>query len=155
MSVVWTHECMNNLPRVVKADTHYRTYGPYIYGPTLRPVCTGVFLDTRMYVYFSTVATCYHTTTTRQQHQPGIERVQALADISRSAVYCHSNETRAPIANPPNNAQLEITTYNIPQVIHPGPCSSVGTAARDRQTDTHTDSRGQYTFLLGYASREI
>jgi len=28
--------------------------------------------------------------------------IQALADISRSALCCHSNETRAPIAKPPN-----------------------------------------------------
>jgi len=41
------------------------------------------------------------------QITPGIERVQALADISRSALCCHSNETRAPIANPPNTAELE------------------------------------------------
>jgi len=27
--------------------------------------------------------------------------VQALADISRSALCCHGNETRAPIASPP------------------------------------------------------
>jgi len=40
-----------------------------------------------------------------------IERVQALADISRSALCCHSNETRAPNANPPNSAQLEGTPY--------------------------------------------
>jgi len=60
---------------------------------------------------------------------PGIERVQALADISRSgyvvletkpgvgqtdtqtssALCCHSNETRASIANPPNSTQLEDT----------------------------------------------
>jgi len=46
---------------------------------------------------------------------PGMERVQALADISRSALCCHSNETRAPIANPPNSAQLEGTLYH-PQV---------------------------------------
>jgi len=26
---------------------------------------------------------------------PGIERIQALVDISRSALCCHSNETRA------------------------------------------------------------
>jgi len=38
---------------------------------------------------------------------PGIERVQALADISRSALCSHSNETRALIANLPNSAQLE------------------------------------------------
>jgi len=39
--------------------------------------------------------------------KPGVERVQTLADISRSALCCHTNETHAPIANPPNSAQLE------------------------------------------------
>jgi len=39
----------------------------------------------------------------------GIKRVQALADISRSALCCHSNETCAHIANPPNSEQLEGT----------------------------------------------
>jgi len=38
--------------------------------------------------------------------KPGIERGRALADISHSALCCHSNETRASIANPPNSAQL-------------------------------------------------
>jgi len=37
-----------------------------------------------------------------KQFQPGIERVQALADILRSALCSHSNETRAPIRNSPN-----------------------------------------------------
>ena len=33
--------------------------------------------------------------------------IQALADISRSALFnCHSNETRASSTNPPNSAQL-------------------------------------------------
>jgi len=32
--------------------------------------------------------------------KPGIERVQALADISHSALCCHSNETCSPIVNP-------------------------------------------------------
>ena len=42
--------------------------------------------------------------------EPGIEGVQALADISRAALCCcRSNETRSPIANPPNSAQLEDT----------------------------------------------
>jgi len=45
---------------------------------------------------------------------------------------CHSNETRAPIANPPNSAQLEGTTYHSPK-LHPGPCSSTGMWLR---TDT-------------------
>ena len=42
----------------------------------------------------------------------GRERVQALADISRSALCCHSNETHAPIANPHSIAQLEGTPYH-------------------------------------------
>ena len=47
--------------------------------------------------------------------KPGTERVQTLADISRSALRCHNNETLAPIANPPNRAQLE-GTPTIPHV---------------------------------------
>jgi len=74
--------------------------------------------------------------------KPGIERVQALADISRSALYCHSNETRAPIANPPNGAQLEGTPYHSPK-LHPGPWSSVWECS-EGQTDRHTDGRDQY-----------
>jgi len=57
--------------------------------------------------------------------KPGIERVQALADISHSALCCHSNETCSPIANPPNSAQLVGTPYHFPN-LHPGPFSSVG-----------------------------
>ena len=48
----------------------------------------------------------------RRQDKPGIERVQALADISRSALRCYINETGAPIANPPNSAQLDGTPYH-------------------------------------------
>ena len=40
---------------------------------------------------------------------PGIERVQAVADISRTALCCRSNETLALIVNPPISAQLEGT----------------------------------------------
>ena len=82
-----------------------------------------------------------------------IERVQALADISRSAQCCHSNETRAPIANPP--IMHTRGTPTIPR-LHPGPCSNVEMRRRtDTQTDTHTDARNQYTFRLGYATREM
>jgi len=86
----------------------------------------------------------------RQQPQPCIERVQALADTSCLALYtfavykltcvvcCHSNETRAPIANPPNSAQLEGTPYHLLK-LHPHPCSSVGMRrGTDRQTHTQT-----------------
>ena len=41
--------------------------------------------------------------------KPDIQRVQALADISRSVLCCHSNETCAPIAHSPTSAQLEGT----------------------------------------------
>jgi len=68
--------------------------------------------------------------------KPTVERVQALADISRSALCCHSNETRAPTANPPNNAQSEGTPYHS-QSYTRVPCSSVwecGDGQTDRQT---------------------
>jgi len=74
---------------------------------------------------------------TQMAIQPGIERVQALADISRSVLSCHSNETHAPIANPPNSAQLGGTPYHSPK-LHPGPCSSVGMR---QATDTQIHRR--------------
>jgi len=52
---------------------------------------------------------------------PRTQRVQTLADISRSALCCHGNETRAPIVNPPNNAQLRV-----PSTISPS-CMQVRT----------------------------
>ena len=54
-------------------------------------------------------------------------------------ITCHSNETLAPIANPPNSAQLESTPHHSPSS-HPGPCSSVeyGQGQTDRHTDTQT-----------------
>jgi len=89
----------------------------------------------------------------------GIQRVQALTDISRSALCCHSNITRAPIANPPNSAQLD-NTYHSPMLHpdNPGQCSSVGMRrGTDRQidTDTHTNGRDKYTFYLGYTSCDM
>jgi len=60
------------------------------------------------------------------------ERVQALADISRLALCCHSNETCAPTTNPPNRAQLQ-APYHSPN-LH----NSVGMW---RGTDIHTDTR--------------
>jgi len=63
------------------------------------------------------------------------------------------NETRAPIANPPNNAQQGGTHYHSPK-LYPGPYSSVhGHAARAR----HTDARDQNISrrLRDYDSREM
>jgi len=69
--------------------------------------------------------------------EPGAERVQALADISLSTLRCHSNETRAPTAIPPNTAQLG-TPLPFPK-LHPGPYNSVGMRrGLGTQTDTQT-----------------
>jgi len=89
--------------------------------------------------------------------KPGTERVQALADISCSALFCHSNETRAPIANPSNTTQLESIPYHSPNFpyhslnLHRGPCSSVGMR---RGTDRHTDTQTAVT-NIHCASREM
>jgi len=106
----------------------------------------------------------------------GIERVQALADISRSgyvvvetkpgvgqtdtqtgsAQCCHGNETRAPIANPPNSTQLEGTPYHSPSYIR---VSAVVWECGQGQTGTvtqrHTDARDRYTFRVVYDYREM
>jgi len=55
-----------------------------------------------------------HEQQTTWLRKPGTVRVQALTDISRSALCRHSNETSAPTANPPNSAQLEGTSYHSP-----------------------------------------
>ena len=52
---------------------------------------------------------------------------------------CLSNATRAPIANPPNSAQLGGSLYHASK-LHPGPCSNVGVRPR---TDTHTQTDTQ------------
>jgi len=65
-------------------------------------------------------------------------------------VCCHSNETRASIANPPNSAQLEGTP-----TIPAGYIRVRAEYCGEWQTDRHTDGRGHYTFRLGYGSREI
>jgi len=51
-----------------------------------------------------------------QQTKPGTERVQALADISHSALCYQNNKTRAPIANPPiaiTSQQMVVSTLKL------------------------------------------
>jgi len=67
------------------------------------------------------------------QNKPGIEQVQALADISRSALCSHSSENRAPIANTPNSAQLEGTPTIPPSYIQ---VRAVVWECGEGQTDT-------------------
>ena len=50
--------------------------------------------------------------------KPGIEWVQALADILHLALCCHSNKTRALIANLINSEPLEGTPYHCPTYIY-------------------------------------
>jgi len=85
------------------------------------------------------------------QDNPGIERVQELTDISRSALCCHSNETHAPIANLPNSAQLEGTPTIPPSYIR---VSAVVWECSEGQTDRHTTVVSNI-FCLSYASCEI
>jgi len=59
---------------------------------------------------------------------------------------CYSNETRAPIANPPYSAQLEGTLYYF-RKLHPGPCSNVGMQQGTDRRTAQTDCRDQYTYI--------
>ena len=73
-----------------------------------------------------------------------VRRVVGLADYRWAlpcisiVLRCHSNATRAPIANPPNSAQLGGIPYHSGK-LHPGPCNSVGMRlGTDRQTHRRT-----------------
>jgi len=69
-----------------------------------------------------------------------------------SALCCHSNETRAPIANQPNSAQLGGTPTVRPSYIR---VRAVVWICGEGETDRHTDARDQYTFRVVYESREM
>jgi len=56
---------------------------------------------------------------------------------------CHSNATRAPVANPPSSAQLGGIPYHSSK-LHPGPCNSVGMR---QWTDRQTHRRGWLTTI--------
>ena len=71
--------------------------------------------------------------------------------VARVRVCCHSNTTRAPIANPPNSAQLGGSLCHAPK-LHPDPCSIAGVRPRTdrqapRQTDTQTDTQTRVTTI--------
>jgi len=76
------------------------------------------------------------------KNKPGMEWVRALADISRSALCCHSNETRAPVANPPSSAQLQDSPYHSPSYIRVRAVVwECGDGQTYIQTDRHTVGR--------------
>jgi len=70
----------------------------------------------------------------RHQWKARIPGCRSNVENAPVALCCHSNATRAPIANPPNSAQLGGSLYHAPK-LHQGSCSSVGVWPR---TDTHT-----------------
>jgi len=73
-----------------------------------------------------------------------IEGIQACTRWNFAfALCCHSNATRTPIVNPPNNAQLGGIPYHSPN-LHAGPCSSMGMRPR---TDRHTDRRAWSLYI--------
>ena len=86
--------------------------------------------------------------------KPDTECVQALTDVSRSALCYHGNESvhrlqirpimhkqTAPPTIPPSYIRVRAVMWE---------CG-------EEQTDRHSDGRDQYTFCLalGYASREM
>jgi len=60
---------------------------------------------------------------------------------------CHSNATRAPIANPPNSAQLGGIPSTLPSYIR---FRAIVWACGCGQTDTHTDACDHNTFRVVY-----
>ena len=65
------------------------------------------------------------STSTRWHFAFGAIRVYSVyKTISLQRAFCHSNEIRAPIGNPPNSASLEGTAYHSSK-LHPGPCAVV------------------------------
>jgi len=71
------------------------------------------------------------------RNEPGTDyRVQALAHILCTVPCCHSNEIRAPIANPPNSAPLGAPPTISPSYIQ---VCEVVRECGDGQTDRQTD----------------
>jgi len=63
------------------------------------------------------------------------------------ALCCHSNATSAPIANPPNSAQLGGSLYHAAK-LHPGPCNSVCVRPR---TDRHARDHMHFALSTTHA----
>jgi len=86
-------------------------------------------------------------------NEPGRERVQALADISRSRYVAIATQ-------PVHRLQIRPIVHNygasptIPQVTS-GSVQQCGHLAAERQTQRHTDARDHYTFRVVYDLREM
>jgi len=83
-----------------------------------------------------------------QQQQPAIQQVQASSLTFRIRhIRCYSNHTHAPIANPPNSAQLGDTPPFPQSYIR---LHAVVWECSEGQTGKHTDGR-RHNVLLGHA----
>ena len=73
------------------------------------------------------------------------------------ALCCHSNETRAPIANPPNSAQLgePLSFPSYSEVRAAVWACGDGQTDTQTQTQSDTDARDKYTFCVVYDAREV
>ena len=92
----------------------------------------------------------------RVRHACGMQWAWRItAGLCQAFQQCyHSNATRAPIANPPNNAQLGGIPYTPPTYIQ---IRAIMWACGRGQTDTHThtDAHDHNTFPMVYDSREM
>jgi len=68
---------------------------------------------------------------------------------------CHSNAIRAPIANPPNNAQLGGIPYHSVSLSSYIRVRAIVWVCGRGQTDRHSDARDHNTFRVVYDSREM
>ena len=89
--------------------------------------------------------------------QPAVHTMSSYCGMDASlqlgfTLCCHSNATRAPIANPSNSAQLGGSLYHSPSYIR---VRAVVWAYGRGQTDRHTDVRDHNTFCVVYDSRKM
>ena len=90
--------------------------------------------------------------------QPAVRTMPSYRGMDASlelwfALCCHSNATRAPMANPPNSAQLEGSLYHAPSSYIR--FRAVVSAYGRGQTHRHTDARDHKTFCVVYDSRKM
>jgi len=94
--------------------------------------------DTHAQTRVTTIHFASSTTHTKCKRHRASRSMYSLTFRVR-VMLSYSNATRAPIANPPDSAQLGGIPYHSPK-LHPGPCNSAGMRPR---TDTDTRARAR------------
>jgi len=91
-----------------------------------------------------------------RSHYVVISRVGRKLVTIGFALCCHSNATRARIANPPNSAQLGGNLYHAPSYIRVRAVVwAYGRGQTDRHAHRHTDARDHNKFCVVYDSRKM